>query len=57
MTVLENLQLGATTNQMAYFDEDVAKVFDLFLGSMNVKTNVEVRSQGVNSKCWLLEER
>ena len=30
MTVLENLQLGATTNQMAYFDEDVAKVFDLF---------------------------
>ena len=30
MTVLENLQLGATTNQMAYFEEDVAKVFDLF---------------------------
>ena len=30
MTVLENLQLGATTNQMAYFDEDIAKVFDLF---------------------------
>ena len=30
MTVMENLQLGATTNQMAYFDEDVAKVFDLF---------------------------
>ena len=30
MTVLENLQLGATTHQMAYFDEDVAKVFDLF---------------------------
>ena len=30
MTVMENLQLGATTNQKAYFDEDVAKVFDLF---------------------------
>ena len=30
MTVMENLQLGATTNQMTYFDEDVAKVFDLF---------------------------
>ena len=30
MTVMENLQLGATTNQMGYFDEDVAKVFDLF---------------------------
>ena len=30
MTVMENLQLGATTNQMAYFDEDLAKVFDLF---------------------------
>ena len=34
MTVMENLQLGATTNQMGYFDEDVAKVFDLFHESL-----------------------
>ena len=30
MTVLENLQLGATPNNMAFFEEDVLKVFDLF---------------------------
>jgi branched-chain amino acid transport system ATP-binding protein len=30
MTVLENLQMGATVNDMAYFAEDVAKVYKLF---------------------------
>jgi branched-chain amino acid transport system ATP-binding protein len=30
MTVLENLQMGATVNEMAYFTEDVAKVYKLF---------------------------
>ncbi len=30
MTVLENLQMGATTSAPEYFDEDVEKVFDLF---------------------------
>ncbi len=30
MTVLENLQLGATTSDPQYFDEDVARVFKLF---------------------------
>ncbi len=30
MTVLENLQMGATTSQPEYFDEDVEKVFELF---------------------------
>ncbi|MEZ5739865.1 MAG: ABC transporter ATP-binding protein [Burkholderiaceae bacterium] len=30
MTVLENLQMGASINQMAHFDEDVAKMYDLF---------------------------
>jgi branched-chain amino acid transport system ATP-binding protein len=30
MTVLENLQMGATINNLAYFDEDVAKIHKLF---------------------------
>jgi branched-chain amino acid transport system ATP-binding protein len=30
MTVLENLQLGATPSDPAHFDEDVAKVFEIF---------------------------
>ncbi len=30
MTVLENLQMGATVNAMAYFAEDVAKIYKLF---------------------------
>jgi branched-chain amino acid transport system ATP-binding protein len=30
MTVLENLQMGATVNNLAYFDEDVAKIYKLF---------------------------
>lgn len=30
MTVLENLQMGATVNNMQYFDEDVAKIYRLF---------------------------
>ncbi|MFN0190629.1 MAG: ABC transporter ATP-binding protein [Aestuariivirga sp.] len=30
MTVLENLQMGATVNNLAHFDEDVAKVYKLF---------------------------
>jgi branched-chain amino acid transport system ATP-binding protein len=30
MTVLENLQLGATPNQMEFFEQDVHRVFELF---------------------------
>ncbi|NJM30687.1 MAG: ABC transporter ATP-binding protein [Rhizobiales bacterium] len=30
MTVLENLQMGATVNKMAFFDEDVGQVYKLF---------------------------
>jgi len=30
MTVLENLQMGASLDQLRYFDEDVEKVFQLF---------------------------
>ena len=30
MTVFENLQMGATVNNMAFFDEDVAKIYKLF---------------------------
>ena len=30
MTVLENLQMGATTSEERYFDEDLARVFALF---------------------------
>ena len=30
MTVLENLQMGATVNNLAFFDEDVAKIYKLF---------------------------
>jgi branched-chain amino acid transport system ATP-binding protein len=30
MSVLENLQMGATVNNMAHFDEDAAKVYKLF---------------------------
>ena len=30
MTVLENLQMGASLDHLKYFDEDVAKVFQLF---------------------------
>ena len=30
MTVMENLQMGATTSEPAYFEEDVARVFTLF---------------------------
>ena len=30
MTVLENLQMGATVNNLAYFSEDVAKIHKLF---------------------------
>jgi branched-chain amino acid transport system ATP-binding protein len=30
MSVLENLQMGATVNNMAYFAEDVAKIYKLF---------------------------
>jgi branched-chain amino acid transport system ATP-binding protein len=30
MTVLENLQMGATVNDMKFFNEDVAKVYKLF---------------------------
>ena len=30
MTVLENLQMGASTQEAAHFDHDLAEVFDLF---------------------------
>jgi branched-chain amino acid transport system ATP-binding protein len=30
MTVYENLQMGATVNGLAFFDEDVAKVYKMF---------------------------
>ena len=30
MTVLENLQMGASLDNLAYFDEDVEKIFSLF---------------------------
>ena len=30
MTVMENLQMGASLDNLKYFDEDVAKVFELF---------------------------
>jgi len=30
MTVLENLQMGATSAEESYFDEDLRRVFDLF---------------------------
>jgi branched-chain amino acid transport system ATP-binding protein len=30
MTVLENLQMGATVNNLAFFAEDVAKIYKLF---------------------------
>jgi branched-chain amino acid transport system ATP-binding protein len=30
MSVLENLQMGATVNKMAHFDEDAAKLYSLF---------------------------
>lgn len=30
MSVLENLQMGATVNGLAYFNEDVAKIYKLF---------------------------
>lgn len=30
MSVLENLQMGATVNNLAYFDEDVPKIYKLF---------------------------
>ncbi len=30
MSVLENLQMGATVNQLAYFDEDASKIFAMF---------------------------
>jgi len=30
MTVMENLQMGATTSEPAYFEEDVGRVFTLF---------------------------
>jgi branched-chain amino acid transport system ATP-binding protein len=30
MSVLENLQMGATVNNMAFFTEDVAKIYKLF---------------------------
>jgi branched-chain amino acid transport system ATP-binding protein len=30
MSVLENLQMGATVNNLAYFEEDVAKIYKLF---------------------------
>ena len=30
MTVLENLQMGSTVNDMKFFDEDVAKIYRLF---------------------------
>jgi branched-chain amino acid transport system ATP-binding protein len=30
MTVFENLQMGATVNNLAYFAEDVAKIYKLF---------------------------
>ena len=30
MTVMENLQMGATTSEPTYFEEDVARVFTLF---------------------------
>ncbi len=30
MSVLENLQMGATVNQLKFFDEDVQKIFKMF---------------------------
>ena len=30
MTVLENLQMGAASIDLAHFDEDLARVFELF---------------------------
>jgi branched-chain amino acid transport system ATP-binding protein len=52
MTVYENLQMGAAVNEFAHFDEDVARVFQLFPILESAAINAAARSPAANSRCF-----
>ena len=52
MTVLENLQMGASLDNLRYFDEDADKVFQLFPRHQGApRTSAAARCRAANSRC------
>lgn len=52
MTVLENLQMGATTADPLHFKRDLDRVLTFFHGYNNELRNEAGRCRAANSKCW-----
>ena len=53
MTVLENLQMGATVADRKHFDGDLERVFALFPRlKERHRTSAAARSRAASSRCW-----
>ena len=52
MTVFENLQMGASINKFAHFDEDLDRVFTLFPRLKERRLSAAARSRAASSRCW-----
>ena len=53
MTVLENLQMGATVADPAHFDDDLKRVCALFpLLDRSASTSAAARCPAASSRCW-----
>jgi ABC-type branched-subunit amino acid transport system ATPase component len=51
MTVLENLQMGASLDNLKYFKEDSEKVFTLFPRLKERSTSAAARFRAASSRC------
>ena len=53
MTVYENLQMGASINNFAHFDEDLERdVHALSRASRSARRSAAARSRAASSRCW-----
>ncbi len=53
MTVLENLQIGATVADPAHFDADLDRVLALFpILQANAEPSAAARCRAASSRCW-----
>ena len=53
MTVLENLQMGAALDNLAYFDEDVEQIFVAVPAHQaSASPSAAARFRAASSRCW-----
>ena len=53
MTVYENLQMGASINKFAYFDQDLERVFAMFPAPQGAhRSSAAARCRAASSRCW-----